>query len=522
MALMLLHITLWVLSSLAIGRIYLRWSHCSDVPTKVMVVSGAGIGLAALIAPLLLLNGREPLLSLRRDVEFWIIWCGVALLTGLVIWRINGFFSELQRIQQLRKQAWAQGQRGDEESTQELENARKRLEQRLRDQSGRDVVLRWSPAQLPFTIGIRHPEVFAPVWTAYEEEGVYMVSLLAHEREHISLGHTIWFALSRWISILLPQLKGMAIAIRNGLEVEADRQVLASEIGLGRDPDRYIHALESIVGPAMGAGLEVGLGHDRSNIERRIGQSLTPPLIRWRYPLMAGLVLVLQIGCHASLGIASLRDLVSLATLRVRPNYNLISAPIGIQLHSLPGKGGDFLDGLRVDSRGIKEGMVSITLVRSLAFNQERWVGFRGRVNIKVLSQPESPTSYPILMGIAGEMTGELDQSGGSQGRMVFRDFDWKPIKSSGSFETVVGRNFQGSDQISAKALESLNWTLLVPIGWEVELADVALARYAGHPRSRPEINCSRVDFFSSMPMHKFASYISMDWSEARLYNLLQ
>jgi len=535
MAVLLLHISIWILGGLAAGRVFQIWSRRPDVTPRALMVLGGMIGVTSLLSPLVLLVARGPLFWLRRDLEFALIWGGVALLVVALAWRLNALLTERQRIMQLRAQAWVQGLGEDTSSTQELESARFRLERRLKEQTGQEETkLRWSSAQLPFTIGVRRPEVFAPIWTAYEGEGVYMAPLLAHEREHIRLGHTWWSGPTRWVATILPQFRRLAGAIRLALEVDADRHVVASEVAQDHDPSRYIRALEAVVGPAEGSGLEVGLGHDRTNLALRVNQSLTPGRMLWRYPLLAGLILLAQMSCHWALGAPPMQQLVNLATLRVQPNYNLMAVPAGLKLRALPGKGGVFQDGLALDTSKM-EGLqtLEMNLVRSLNDSSERWVGFRGRVHIKVIECPPNPSEVPIIAGDTAEDILQIDRyaldhgfapvDDGTEwvvgGVQAVRDFDWKRVTKTGDYEIVVGRDHEPGRRLATNR-ERLHWWVLVPVGWKVEITGASIEESLGPPRHSSEVVRARTGYFYSVRVRDLAPSIATNWANSRLYDI--
>lgn len=535
MAVLLLHITIWILGGLAVGMVFQRWSRRVDVHARALMLFGGVIGVTSILSPLVLLAPRGPLFWLRRDLEFWLIWGGVAALVVVVAWRLNTLLTERQRVQQLRAQAWVQGLGEDTSLTQELENARRRLENKLREQSGqKGTKLRWSSAQLPFTIGVRRPEVFAPLWTAYEGEGIYMAPLLAHEREHIRLGHTWWAGPTRWVATILPQFRRLSTAIRLALEVDADRHVVASEVEQHRDPSRYIHALEAVVGPAEGSGLEVGLGHDRSNLALRVKQSLTAGRVAWRYPALAALILAIQFGCHWTLGAPHPQELLNLATLRIQPNYNLNAVPAGLRLHAMPGKGGEFRDGLVLDTRGMKDlHTIEMNLVRSINADSERWVGFKGKVHIEIVERPKGGEGGPIIAGATGEELLKFDSyaldhgvhlvNDGTQwvlgGVTAVTDLDWKMVTHSGDYEVAVGRNHEPGRKF-ATDLERLYWWLLVPVGWKVEVTGATLAPNLDKPRPSDEVIRARINYFNSVRVRDLTPVVATNWANSRLYDI--
>jgi len=527
MGVLILHILLWVTGLTLIGVGYRRWSKKPDVDPRALVISGAFLGALAVLAPFIgmALSGPRQLFSLQRNVEFWLIWLSVCFFAGFFVWRINRIFTDSQRVRQLRTDAWRQGMSEDTETGLGIEQTRMRLEKRLREQSGNPrVVLRWSDQiQLPFTIGSLTPEVFAPMWAAYEANGIHMGPLLAHEREHIRLGHARWSSIIRWMSSLLPHLDGINQAIRLGLEVEADRNVVQKELESGADPGRYIETLERVVGPAGGSGPEAGLGHDRSNIVLRVDQILRPPKRHWRYPVSAAVLVLALIGCHSVLGRVDAGELYDLATLRIQPNYNLNSPFQGVELHSIPGKGGAFLDGLEINTTKIPGGKaVEMILIRSLRAGETQWVGFHGTMEVKVLRRPLAPCPTPILYAETSQRSGGARSSQSEKvwgGADKIQDLDWTPIEASGRYETTVGRSISGAARTVAAPGEIAFWYVFVPQGWDIQLREVALEPFTGPARQVLDVVNSRQAFFKCVPVESLAHFEAMDWSSKRLYD---
>lgn len=527
MGVLILHILLWVTGVSLLGLGYRHWSNKPDVDPRPLVLSGAFLGIFAVFSPLIgtAISGPGQLFSLQRNVEFWLIWVGVCGLAVFFLWRINRIFTDSQRVRQLRAEAWRQGISEDTETGLGIEQTRMRLEKKLREQSGNPrVVLRWSDQiQLPFTIGSVTPEVFAPMWAAYEANGIHMGPLLAHEREHIRLGHAIWSTAIRWLSALLPHVGGITQAIRLGLEVEADRNVIQKELESGNDPGRYIETLKRVVGPAGGSGPEAGLGHDRSNIVLRVDQILRPPRRHWRFPAMGAVLLLVLIGCHAALGRVDFGELYDLATLRIQPNYNLNSPFQGVELHSIPGKGGVFMDGLEINTRNIPGGKrVEMILIRSLRAGETQWSGFHGTMEVRVLHRPPAPCPTPIIYAETAERSGgprvsQAEKVTGGADKIV--DIDWVPIEATGRYQVSVGRTFSGPPHTAAAPGEIAFLYVFVPDGWVVQLLETHLESYTGSPRPLPEVVKSRQAFFKAVPIESLAHYEAMDWSSRRLYD---
>lgn len=518
MSTVIAHLMIWLLGIVALGWLFQVWSRRSDVHPRGLILSGSVLGAFALAVPLLAsLSPRPAMFSLRRDVEFWFIWVGFAAFIVFLVWRLNALVANRQRVQRLRQDAWTRGQSDDAEADQELEATRLRLEARLREQSCNPrTILRWSGTQLPFTLGGRAPEVFAPMWAAYEGEGIHMAPLLAHEREHIRLDHTKWSSLIRWCVTVFPPLERLASAIRLGLEVDADRHVVAGDLAKGITPDRYVEALKAVVGPARGSGLEAGLGHDRSNLELRVQQSLTPSRMLWRYPVAGALLLLIQFGCHRLLGGSSMQSLADLATLRLPPNYNLKTSPDGLKLKSLPGLGGDFLDGVRIDARQIYGAKrVEMTLVRS-GSGGTKWIGFRGSVDVRVLARPANPTTFPVLMA-------EALRFGTPNGNVMtheFVDFHWKQMATSGRYETRVGLNNVAKTRVKADTSETVRWWVQVPVGWELEIRSVRLSPYSETSRPSEEVLTARLAYLNAVLIDEFAAKIPLSWEKNKLYDI--
>jgi hypothetical protein len=526
MGIVILHVLLWVTGTILIGKLLIAWSHQRDIHSHGLMISGAFFGPLALIAPFIgtWFSSSTHKYWLPRQVEFWLIWLGIACLVTFVAWRLNRVLTDAQRVKRLRQEAWKSGD-GDDEFDLEIDEIRTRLENRLRAQTHNShVVLRWSDQiQLPFTIGTLRPEVFAPMWTAYEADGVHVGPLLDHEREHIKLGHSAWSTIIRWIAYPFPQCAWICKAVRSGLEVEADRHLIQEVLISDGDPNRYITALNMVVGPAAASGDEIGLGHDRSNVPLRVDQILRTPRMLWRYPIICFALLVGLIGCHRLIGHVDSRTLWELATLRIQPNYN-IDAPLqGLVLHSMPGKGGDFLDGLEVDTRNIPPGKrIQIVLVRSLKPGESPWAGFNGQVFVQVIHRPMSMGPIPLLVGESIDQMAAPQRAPGERVRGsadFIRDLDSSAIDHSGFFQTTVGRDLKGKIRSAKGPDESNNWNLFVPSGWVLQISKVHLAPCLNSVRSTEDLIKRRKAILDALQPDSLANPGTLSWSIERLYN---
>lgn len=528
MGVLILHILLWVLGTAVLGWELKRWAADPALRPRDLLWVGGLTGLVATVAPLIgaILAPPGQRIWLARDLEFWLIWLVAGLAAIFLAWRLNKIFSESQRVRWLRAESWRRDLSEDTETGLGLELVRVRLEKNLRQLTGNPkVVLRWSDQiQLPFTIGAAKPEVFSPLWTAYEDDGVHVGPLLAHEQEHIRLGHVVWYSILRFLSSLLPHLSSIGVAIRRGLEVEADRSAIQTFDRPDGPPDQYIASLERVVAPAAGSGPEAGLGHDRSNLEQRICQLRSTPRRRYDYPLAAGLLVALLLGCHASIGRVDFVQLWDLATLRIAPNYNLQSPMPGVRLRSLPGKGGVFRDGLEINTLGVHGSrMINMQMIRSLAPGEQHWVGFHCTMNIRILRRPISDDWAPVLFAETNERIPSYPRTSPAEsvtaGLDHIKDIDWTKASESGTYSVAVGRQVAGPQRVTAKPGELAFLIIFVPSGWIVQITDVQLEPYSGLPKSDQQLIALRDNFFSAVPLYAVAQGGHLSWSAQRLYD---
>lgn len=528
MGILLFHILVWVTGVHLVGTVFRRWASRVNVASRALILWGGALGVAAMVAPLLgaFLSQRDPLFRINRGLEFWLIWSAVALLLGFLGWRVNRVLADGQRVVQLRSESWGSW---DSSLAGHAESLRQRLEARLKEQSGNPkTVLRWSEKiQLPFTVGALTPEVFAPTWAAYEADGIHLWPLLAHEREHIRLGHATWSTVIRSISGLMPHFKALGGAMRLGLEVEADRNVVSEMKSSEDSANQYVETLQAVVGPAIGSGPEAGLGHDRSNVRHRVSQLLQPASMEWKYPVLAAAIVLSMIGCHRVLGRVDVRELVELAMLRVHPSYNLQSPIQGVSLHSLPGRGGALLDGLEVDARRVQAGKaVELMLLKPTPVVGTEAPGFRGRFKVTVVKRGADPSLVPVVLGevvqrVGGSLNLPQPSKVGSATLMemdTLKDLDLKALNESGVVEVAVGVG--ANSGLPEDELKKF-WFVYVPSGWVLRIEEVQIEDFWAPSRTVAEVGETRRAFFRSIPAGALSFRSGANWGAERIHSLL-
>lgn len=523
----LLHFLLWIGFTSAIGLLHLRWSRRLDVDTRWVVRSGllmsvimTGIYIVGHFAPtfkVFSLGWSD--VRVGREIEFYIIW-GAVWTVGLIAgWRILELMAYDSQIRQLRATSWGEAfgelaLTGPEE-VRRIERLRLGLQKKLRVDAKNDrIVLRWSAKiQLPFTVGYRNPEIYSPQWTIAESNGEHMVPLLLHEVHHVQLGHLLGSEILRRLQILIPSFKPLFMGVRLAFEVESDREVISGENELVRE--RYFRALNQVVKSASGSGEEVGLGHDRSNVARRIQQCVTSPRKRILY-CAGSIILIILMWCGSQMvGPVDGRYLKDLALRRLPANYEVHGCE-GAKVKSIPGQGGIFEDGIVVDTtKSPSKSFTTIGLTRSHS-TTVKWPGFEGSLIIRVLEK--NCDSNLIVEGIAYERSTMAN----SKGRMIayISDVQCQNVFTSGMVITRI-HSEPSLPRLPFRKCE-MYWSVRIPNGWKVEISKIDLKESKGTGRCVAEIEKTLEQREYESKYMPQVQNMTMNWGINKIYEMKQ
>lgn len=368
LSLLLLHVLIWILIALVVGITFRRWVRQEDISPGLAL----GVGLALLAFLLLLLP--LPLLksgpgwpkaaqTMGRVQEYWagnglaalaLVALVVAFARGARSLGIRQVLGET--ILEPTSLALAGGRWQEEDAF------RAEVERRFQEELRIPALQLCFTARmvLPFTTGFFRPRIFVPHWLLrHSEVYSYAKVLLNHEREHVRLNHHRLAWALNFLQSLLPPLGPLAQGLREAMEVQADRRLLAQAPEFTRS--KYLEGLARVVEGTPEA-LALGIGHDPAQVPLRIRQALGKASPHFR-GLVAILILLLPLVITWRLvGRLDLEAATSLVMLDPPSWVRGYAEPDGLELRPIPGKGGTprAEDGVVVDTTGVRSGQWSV------------------------------------------------------------------------------------------------------------------------------------------------------------------
>jgi len=489
LTILILHLLLYALTVYAVGVLLRWWSRQADAHGNAILFMGlttiivtTGLLVLALLGGI---RGPVPFLahSLDQLSKYGDRWVPVAIVIFFIFvsYHLCHFIGEILRLRQIKASSWGdlmgeQALSTGDETLVDWEGMRLGLQEWVRDETRNErVVLRWSARiQLPFTVGVKHPNIYIPLWILRKESEAPVEQLLAHECEHILARHHFWIRILRLLYVLLPFVGPTLRAVRHAFEAESDRCLINK---LDEDARKqYIDTLESVIAPASGSGLEVGLGHDRRNIPLRIKQAFSKPVMRWDF--VFGSVFAVSVYCYAALSLGGVNStwIKERFNRTIPANYAIVDKAVGAKITPIAGSGGDISAGLNIDTTSCDpSGRVVVGIGRSDArYDYDPWEGFEGSALIEIKRTGGNNSKYPILAGTGYQY--EFYSEVAIIANVV--DKDLAIIDKNARYVATISKASSPGDVSSA-----MNWEIVVPSGWRVRLTDVRFRPYSGPRR---------------------------------------
>jgi len=486
---LILHILLYAVVVYAIGLMIRWWSKREDVHVSgvfwlglsTIIVASSIFGVSIVGFGALPDAQRSELFALSERGEVGLMWVVLAVFLLFALWRISEIAAEAMRLIMIKKTSWgaivgAHAFHSGDGDLRELEKKRIVLQEFIRDETRNEkVVLRWSSKiQLPFTVGIVSPSIYVPLWAIRKKSSSCVEQLVHHECEHIKSRHNLWIWLLRMIFFIIPFTAPILKAIRHAFEADSDRKLMKKLDEQSRK--EYINTLETVVAPASGSGLEVGLGHDRRNIPLRIKQSVSEDRAKYQIVIITFAWLMLYAAVAAFLGRVDFSALGKAFDRKIPANYAMVVVDEGAKITPIVGKGGDISTGIKIDTTACgPDGRVVVGIGRSDArYDYDPWEGFEGSALIEIKRTGGNNSKYPILAGTGYQY--EFYSEGAIIANVV--DKDLAIIDKNARYVTTISKASSPGDVSSA-----MNWEIVVPSGWRVRLTDVRFRPYSGPRR---------------------------------------
>lgn len=504
MAQLLAQVLIWCLA-LPLAGLWLR-AHArrQDVcPSFILATGMALLGAFPLLSLAVLFSRRiSPRLPISRLTEQFVIDTLPWVLAALIAWSLSRVLHEFHVTRNIRQRVWdselASQAGGDDAAREEV---RAFFEAQMSDSlDGKAMVLRLTNrTQLPFTIGWRTPEVFLSIWTMAERDGMHVFPLMEHEAEHIRLNHHRIGRFTTWYRCLIPFTAPLIEAMRLAMEVAADRAALRDRPPKYRDA--YLDALRDIVQRAWTGGKEPGIGHDRSDIPRRIRQSTNSPASGFRAlaPTFALLSLLPAGAAGWYAGPLETKDLVDRYLRKVNPLWG-VQAPDEARTKSIPGRGGVLQDGILVDTTHVHD-----NLVTEITLGVDIFVKEPGKLFVlgyTIMAEPtEGAIAHPFGSLVSQEFAVERIPAGPKSGSStkIFRlhgriyDLDLAEVdaaRTAQSFRLAVSSypNPPAMTQMPDWRLAIEAPRIFIPKGWKVRITNVSTGSADGQERPRSVI----------------------------------
>jgi len=346
---LLIHFIVWFLGAWLLGHALDRFI-APRKPHGGWVVFG--LCLAAYLGTVLLWPFLRPgggSLNLVR----WIgsrgeAWAGKALVLGLAILCVWGIFrilrvwAERRMLRRMLLDPQAMAFAG--EAWQEEEAFRSAVESQFVESLKRPVQVRYGARiVLPETFGLRPPVILLPHWLVRHPELHASAKVLLNlERERIRLGQAHWAECMTWIAAALPPLAPLRKALLRAMAKRAEGSLLAHS-----SPEaaaRYRDAAVQIRAAAADAPASQAPVATRSvsfawGILIPLGALLLAMPIRWTSPV-------------------DWRDVGQRQSVKLPQGFRTEIQPPGVEIRGLPGIGGDFPEGLLIDTRRVKKDLV--------------------------------------------------------------------------------------------------------------------------------------------------------------------
>lgn len=371
-------VVLVLVGSWWMGRVFQQWLiKPSANPTQ---IKRAGIALLCLnvTTTFQYFNISIPIKTKVPELAWWVfrpfsvavlVCLGFLVLVGVV--RVIGYLKTTRQVPAQLITPWllylyTNNNIIDEYTQGIILNSRDQIEAELREASGNPrLIFRWvERCQLPFTAGFLRPMVCCPVWISQVSEGGFLMVLLQHEAEHVSLRHHQLAYILGLIQSLLPWTHGLVDAVLRAMELEVDRRVVAASSDHG---ELYRQALSEVVQHAQEA-VASGVGHDPRHLESRLHQMGSSPVGAGWHGAVALTVAISMLATSLSLGRPDIGDLIRVALREQGPDLQVMVGDPKLHVFRLPGRGGALGDGIGVDARGIAAPVVVVEYVRQGSF----------------------------------------------------------------------------------------------------------------------------------------------------------